>query len=92
MTGIAYTIVSCDSRYSTIRAKRKTTFRPVSDGVLHVPNLIDKLGTAEERRMNELSTAKSGTTKVRRKFGKACRITRRWSDIDSYTAPFMCQN
>ena len=46
----------------------------------HVPNLIDELGTAE-----------FGATKVRHKFGRACRIMRRWSDIDSYAAPLMCQ-
>jgi hypothetical protein len=57
----------------------------------HVPNLIDELGTAEERRMNQLSTAEFGAAKVRHKFGRACRIMRRWSDIDSYAAPLMCQ-
>jgi hypothetical protein len=47
-----------------------------------MPNLIDKLGTAEERRMNQLSTAEFGAAKVRHKFGRACRIMRLWSDID----------
>jgi hypothetical protein len=56
-----------------------------------VPNLIDELGTAEERRMNQLSTAEFGAAKVRHKFGRACRIMRRCSDIDSYAAPLMCQ-
>jgi hypothetical protein len=54
-----------------------------------VPNLIDELGTAEERRMNQLSTAEFGAAKVRHKFGRACRIMRRWSDIDSYAALLM---
>ena len=31
----------------------------------HVPNLIDELGTAEQRRMNQLSTAEFGAAKVR---------------------------
>jgi hypothetical protein len=59
--------------------------------IFHVPNLIDELGTAEERRMNQLSTAEFGAAKARHKFGRACRIMRRWSDIDSYAAPLMCQ-
>jgi hypothetical protein len=41
-----------------------------------VLNLIDELGTAEERRMNQLSTAEFGAAKVRHKFGRACRIMR----------------
>ena len=52
-----------------------------------MPNLIDELGTAEERRMNQLSKAEFGVTKVRHKFGRACGIMRRLSDIDSYAAP-----
>jgi hypothetical protein len=51
--------------------------------IFHVPNLIDELGTAEERRMNQLRTAEFGAAKVRHKFGRACGIMRRWSDIDS---------
>jgi hypothetical protein len=71
----------CFSKYKA-RFRRRTS---------HVPNLIDELGTAEERRMNQLSTAEFGAAKVRHKFGRACRIMRRWSDIDSYVAPLMCQ-
>jgi hypothetical protein len=37
--------------------------------------------------MNQLSTAEFGAAKVRHNFGRACRIMRRWSDIDSYAAP-----
>jgi hypothetical protein len=44
----------------------KFPIRPVSDGVLLI---IDELGTAEERRMNQLSTAEFGAAKVRHKFG-----------------------
>ena len=79
--------MGCDLRRrdmdpSKARFRRRTS---------HVPNLIDELGTAEERRMNQLSTAEFGAAKVRHKFGRACRIMRRWSDIDSYTAPLMWQ-
>jgi hypothetical protein len=34
-----------------------------------VPNLIDELGTTEERRINQFSTAEFGAAKVRHKFG-----------------------
>jgi hypothetical protein len=39
-----------------------------------MPNSIDELGTAEERRMNQLSTAEFGATKDRHKFGRADRM------------------
>ena len=38
----------------------------------HVPNLIGESGTAEERRMNQISSAEFGAAKVRHKFGRAC--------------------
>jgi hypothetical protein len=44
----------------------------------HEPNLIDGLGTTEERRTNQLGiyTEKFGAAKVRHKFGRTCRIMR----------------
>ena len=45
----------------------------------------------QEQRINQLSTAEFGKTKVRHKFGTVCRIMPRQSDIDSHAAPLMCQ-
>jgi hypothetical protein len=49
--------IVCSAYCNTkVRFRRRTS---------HVPNLIDDLGTAEERRMNQLSTAEFGAAKVR---------------------------
>jgi hypothetical protein len=41
----------------------------------------------QEQRINQLSTAEFGKTKVRHKFGTVCRVMPRQSDIDSHAAP-----
>jgi hypothetical protein len=74
-----------------------STHAPIKNQM--VRPLIDELGTAEERRMNQLSTAEFGVTKVRPKFDSSCsrhkldsskvRIMKRWSDIDSHAAPLI---
>ena len=59
----------------------------------HVPNLINKLGTLEERHMNRLNMAEFGaatsSTQVRQSLSHYATLEKHWSDIDSYTAPLM---